>query len=188
MDFYRTFVGLPVKVGDGVLEARQELLNSLDGERISWVDPARYHVTLRFIGNTEISVVGKIGDSLLKEVEFPRKTHLQLQHLGSFGPRRNPRVIWIGFEETPLFESLKHDVDRVLGACGIAEAGQSFRAHLTLGRVRSLKDPGGFYRTIERMKERFEDRILFDRLVYYRSEPGAGGPVYIPLKQIGFRN
>jgi len=186
MEFYRTFIGLPVKVGDRLLEARQELIKALTGERISWVDPARYHVTLRFIGDTKISVVGEIGDSLLKEVGFPRKRYLQLENLGSFGPRKKPRVIWIGFEKTPFFDFLKHDVDRALGACGIAEAEQPFRAHLTLGRVRNLKNLPGYYQTIERMKERFGDRILFDRLVYYRSEPGLRGPVYTPLKQMEF--
>lgn len=186
--FYRTFVGLPVKVGDGVLEARMELMRTLSGERISWVDPDRYHITLRFLGEIEISSVKVISKAIREGVEPPQKSTTHLTQPGSFGPRKKPRVIWIGFEPTTLFESLKGDVDRVLEACGIPFVDQPFRAHLTLGRVRSIRDLSGFYNAIAAMQDRFCEEVMLYKMIFYRSELGKGGPVYTPLYQMEFRD
>jgi len=186
--YFRTFIGLPVKVNDRFLEARQDLLETLAGERISWVDPARFHITLRFLGDTQISLIDDVGQALREGVEVPKKTQLTVTEPGSFGPRKRPRVIWVGFEHSELFESLKSDVDQVLDHCGIPLDDQPFRAHLTLGRVRSIKDLNGFYTVVAAMKDRFFHEVLFDRLVFYRSVLGEGPPVYTPLYQMGFRD
>jgi 2'-5' RNA ligase len=94
----------------------------------------------------------------------------------------------VGIKKTGLFETLKTGVDLALSECGISPVEQPFRAHLTLGRVRSLKDIQRFYTTIESMRESFSHRVLLDRLVFYRSELGSGGPVYTPLEELVFRD
>ena len=185
--YYRTFIGLPVKVSDGILEARQELLECLTGERISWVDPERFHITLRFLGNTQVSMIRDINQALKNGIKVPKKSHIMLTHPGSFGPRKRPRVIWVGFESSTLFEMLKSDIDQALESCGIPLVDQPFRAHLTLGRLRSIKDLNGFHNAVAAMKDRFSDLVEFNRLVFYRSELGKGGPVYTPLYQVEFK-
>jgi len=173
-------------VGEGVLEARQELMATLSDERISWVIPERYHITLRFIGDTRVKDIPGIGHSLMEQVNVPRKTTISLSTAESFGPRKKPRVIWVGFEQNTLFESLRENVDRGLEVVGIPREGKSFRAHLTLGRIRGLKDLASYYDVMDRMRDRFREQVVFERLVFYRSELGSGGPVYTPLYQLDF--
>ncbi len=188
MEIYRTFVAVPVKVGGTFLKARDKLIASLDGERISWVDRSRFHVTLRFIGETEAAAVKAIGDSLKEHVKVPQVTKLRFDRVDCFGPRKKPRVVWVGFEDSGLFESLKREVDQALEACGITASDQPFRAHLTLGRVRSVKDLQRFYQVIEGVKDNFREEVFPDKLVFYRSELGTGGPRYTPLTKLGFRD
>ena len=102
--------------------------------------------------------------------------------------RVEPPFWWTGFEDSMLFESLKSDIDRALGRCGIPLVDQPFRAHLTLGRVRSIKDLNGFYDALAAMKDRFFYPVLFDRLIFYRSKLGEGPPVYTPLYQMEFKD
>lgn len=187
MEFYRTFVALPVKVSEAFLEVHGELIKSLTSERISWVDPKRYHVTLRFLGDIKVSDIGNICLGLKEGVVVPDKSFLQLSQIGSFGPRKKPRVVWVGFENTVIFEDLKVGVDGALQKCGIPLSVQPFRAHLTLGRVRSLKDLIGFYKVLADMKDKFNELVLIDKLVFYRSNLGSGGPVYTPLYQKPFQ-
>ena len=184
--YYRTFIGLPVSVERSVLNARAELMQLLGGERISWVDPKRYHITLRFLGDTPLPEVGEIGRALHEGLDLPGKWNVPMSGAGSFGPRKYPRVIWVGFEDSTMFDYLKGEVDRVLQTCGIPPAEEPFRPHLTLGRIRDMKDLEGYYGSIGKMQDKFNQCVQFDSLVFYRSEMGKGEPVYTSLLELEF--
>ena len=94
--------------------------------------------------------------------------------------------MWVGFGNEGIFHQLKDSVDRALEECGISRQDQPFRAHLTLGRIRSVKDTQRLNGVIEEFTDRFREEVLIDRLVFYRSELGSGGPVYTPLKVLEF--
>ena len=183
---FRTFIGLPLRVEPRFLQARRELISALDGDRISWTNPDQYHVTLRFIGDTEISSIERIGRELHAGVTAAPRIHLGINGLDSFGPRKRPRVIWAGFEECTFFESLKSEVDHVLERCSIPSTEQPFRAHLTLGRIRRLQDLQRYYLTIEAMEKAFNSTVLFESLVFFRSILGPRGPEYQVLDEIRF--
>jgi 2'-5' RNA ligase len=184
---FRTFIGLPLRVESGFLQARRELIMALDGDRISWTNPDQYHVTLRFIGDTDSSSIHDIGSMLHKHITVPGQINLETVKLGSFGPLKGPRVIWVGFEETDFFDSLKSEVDHVLEVCGIPAKEHPFRAHLTLGRVRSLRKLHAYYNALEEMGQKFSTVVHFRKLVFYRSVLGPGGPEYRVLDEIIFR-
>ena len=160
----------------------------LGSERISWVDPSRYHITLRFIGKTRIGSIDQIGQALGERIVLPHKTEISINQLGSFGPRDRPRVIWIGFRRNGFFQELREGVDQALEENGIRLEETPFRAHLTLGRIRSLKDRERFHSIIDSMKAEFCGSVLFEKLVFYRSELREEGPRYTPLFQWEFRD
>lgn len=184
--YYRTFVGVPVKPGAGLLALRSELVASLSEERISWVRPELYHVTLRFIGDTSTSAVEDIRKTLKNNLSLPKAVEIDLKGIGSFGPRKRPRVIWLGFKEVELFKNLKGQVDRALENCGIQQDEHPYNPHLTLGRVRSLKDPEAYYGCLGRLADRELEPVLIDSVVYYRSLLGPEGPVYSSLDKHNF--
>ena len=183
--YYRTFIGLPVKVDQAFLDARKTLMSRLSAERISWTRPEQYHVTMRFLGDTEPDSVGRISMAL-RAMALPQACSLELSGLASFGPRKRPRVIWSGFEERTFFGSLREDLDRVLVSCGLGMEEQGFQAHLTLGRIRSLKKLADFYSIIEDMDRDFTAKVLFDRMIFFRSILGPRGPEYHVLEELRF--
>jgi 2'-5' RNA ligase len=184
--YYRTFIGIPVTVGSEIYTLRRQLMEALSEERISWVNTLNYHVTLRFLGDTDVALIPQIKEELQKMIKLPLKSNLQLKGPGSFGPRKKPRVIWLGFDQDEPFHSLRSGTDRALEKCGWHLSDKPFRAHLTLGRIRSLKDPARYYEIIEQMKGTFTGRAELDRMVFYRSELGESGPTYTALKQMKF--
>jgi len=186
MEIYRTFVGVPLKVGDSFLQDRKVLMEKLREDRISWVDPERFHVTLRFIGDTESELAKEIGEALDAGLPLPSSTNLGFSGPGIFGPRKKPRVIWVGFENGELFGDLHWGVNRVLEKSGFPGPDQPFRPHLTLGRIRSIPDPRRLHAVVGEMERSFRGEVIADRLVYYRSILGNGGPVYQPLKTMIF--
>jgi RNA 2',3'-cyclic 3'-phosphodiesterase len=185
--YLRTFIGLPVHPGKEMLEARRELMTALEGERISWTDPARYHVTLRFIGDTEESMVRGIGKALHSGLNIDQQVIMEFTGLASFGPRKKPRVIWVGFEHSEFFLLLKSEVDRILEPFGFMAEKPPFTAHLTLGRVRRLQNLDHYYKTVEEMNPKFKGAVRFEKLVFFRSVLGPGGPSYHVLDEIIFR-
>jgi 2'-5' RNA ligase len=186
--YYRTFIGLPLRVEPSLLEARKRLIGALSRERISWTDPDQYHITLRFLGDTMISAIEEIGNVLHARVGAHLQENLEIRRLGSFGPRKAPRVIWLGFRKCRFIDTLKQEVDQALEKCGLPPAEQKFNAHLTLGRVRHLQNLPEYYRTLDRMDRQFTGTVLSDRLVFFRSILGAKGPEYRALDEIPFRN
>jgi 2'-5' RNA ligase len=185
--YFRTFIGLPLRLDQEMLHARSELLSAFEGERISWVDPVRFHVTIRFLGETKVSSVKEIGRALCSGVTLPEPNRLEMTGLSSFGPKKRPRVVWVGFEQTDFFELLKSEVDQILYGCGFPIEEQPFRAHMTLGRVRNLRNLTRFYDIIDEMSGHFRNPVLFEKLVFYRSLIGRGGPEYHVLDEISFR-
>jgi 2'-5' RNA ligase len=185
--YFRTFIAIPLIPGRRFLEHREALMNSFSGARISWVDPGNYHITLRFLGDTKQSAIPGIIDALNNGMIIPETGKLNLSVLGSFGPRKKPRVIWIGFEDDGFIASLKGEVDRVLASCDLPLPDQIFRAHLTLGRVRSVKDLKAFYTNIDLFKDKFSEELTVNKLVYFRSELGKNGAKYTPLKEWSFK-
>jgi 2'-5' RNA ligase len=186
MKSLRTFIALPIKVGNPFLLAREEMMEALSEERITWVDPLNYHVTIRFLGATSPELVIKIRQSIREGLEVAGKTIVNLGALGSFGRPNSPRVIWVGFEDSSLFVELYGQVEARLKACGIKPADLPFRPHLTLGRIRGLKDISQYNQVSESLKDRFSGKVGIDRMVFYRSELGSGGPVYTPLEEVLF--
>lgn len=184
--YYRTFIGLPLRVDPYFLRARDSLKEALEEERISWTLPEQYHVTLRFIGDTDLSAISRIGSALRTGIPDRRQIHLELRGLHSFGPRKSPRVLWVGFENSGFLNVLRQEVDRVLASCGIPLEEQAFRAHLTLGRVRGLKDLRKYYDTVDARQHQFQGSVLCDRLVFFRSILGAGAPEYQVLQELLF--
>lgn len=186
MPYYRTFVGIPVRPGPGLLGLRNELMDLFSAERISWVRPDQFHVTLRFIGDVPKSVVKDLGEALRKKVHLPGARDLQLEGVGSFGPRKRPRVVWVGFKESGFFDPLKREVDLALEDCGIPADDHPFNPHLTLGRVRSLKEMHAYHKVIRDLSPRLQEPVRIDRLVFYRSELGPQGARYSILAEYMF--
>ena len=182
--FYRTFIALPLKAGEDILQVREELMHALRGERISWVDPDKYHVTIRFLGETEIQEVERIRGLFQEEWLELKAASIGVSGFRSFGPYKHPRVIFAAFEQEEWFRELKEAVDLSLADLGWPREERKFTAHLTLARIRSMKDSSSFHAFMNGFRDRSCSELDFDRVVYYRSILGENGPEYRKLSEI----
>ena len=110
---------------------------SIPERSVRWVRREAFHLTLRFLGEVEEDRVPAIIESL-GELEGSGRIELSLDRVGWFGGRR-PRVIWVGVapdEGLDRLSALRVELDDALVAAGIGLERESFRPHLTLGRVR----------------------------------------------------
>ena len=96
----------------------------LNGAR--WIDPADYHITLRFLGDVDRRMANDV-DSFLGDLQsYPFE--VTLDGLGSFGGDK-PRAVFARVQPGPKLTELQSDLERLLRRLGLPP-------HVTLARLR----------------------------------------------------
>lgn len=107
--------------------------SSLPGARA--VPTEQLHLTLKFIGDVENSMLSDINEALSTVLHAPFQ--MCLKKVGHFPPRGMPRVLWIGVEPTLEVTHLRNKVERALFQIGIPRENRKFSPHVTLARLKN---------------------------------------------------
>ncbi|WP_376796373.1 RNA 2',3'-cyclic phosphodiesterase [Thermogemmatispora sp.] len=138
----RTFLGRAITRGAYLLPAAR------------WVEPASLHVTLAFLGELnaeQLAQAIEAGEAAARQV--PPFSY-RLTGLGTFGPTRAPRVIWMGLEDVSgHLLALQQALMRELQARGFLPEERPFSPHLTLARLK---------RSLSREEQQALQRLLYE--------------------------
>ena len=176
---WRLFVAVPLPrpVLDDLARRTAALRQRREAAR--WQSPETWHLTLRFLGDTDPSEVPRIVDAMRATATRCPAFDVELGRPGSFGGAGRGRILWIGVsrgaaELERCAALLADDLADPAGGAGSGPAGreQRFRAHLTLARE---AEPGLPDRLAEALRPGQPLRWRADRLVLYRSFLGPGG-------------
>ncbi len=171
---------LPRPILSQIGEIQQRLRRSRAD--VHWVKVEQIHLTVKFLGNIEEERAAGIS-SIMEEVATKRCAFtLSVKGLGAFPSIRNPRVIWLGlhgWEET--LAPLQKEIEEKLAVMGFEPEGRPYQPHLTLGRVKSLKEKAELVDCMERDKDVDLGSFLVDRIILFKSDLRPTGPIYTPL-------
>lgn len=167
----RTFISikLPLKILMEIKEIQDSLPEFL-GKK---TELKNVHLTLKFLGETSSEKVGEIKDRLSNINFF--KFEAELKEVGFFdNPKRG--IVWISLSNC---EKLQKEIDKCLEDLFPKE--KRFMAHITIARVKSLKDRKLFLEKIESMKFK---KLFFivDKFYFVESKLKKEGPEYFILK------
>lgn len=98
-----------------------------------WVRPENMHITLKFLGETDSSMLNAV-QSALASIRSDTPITLDFRGLGFFPNEKRPRVFWIGMEPSPNLKTLAADIDQSLHKFGFPLEDRPFTPHLTLAR------------------------------------------------------
>ncbi|MBI2109565.1 RNA 2',3'-cyclic phosphodiesterase [Candidatus Woesearchaeota archaeon] len=134
-----------------------EILNELKQEfNIEGVKLANgIHITYKFLGDLNEKETVWIKERLM-EVNF-KPFKVRLSKLGAFPSLNRINVIWVGLEPEIKVKELQNKIDNVLEER--YPRNETFKAHLTLGRVKFVKDKDVLINkigTVKVPKEEFE--------------------------------
>jgi 2'-5' RNA ligase len=175
----RAFFGLPVPQAqveefDGYLVACAAM-----APEFRWTPPKNLHLTVRFVGSVERSVVEGIADGLGER--HLSGFELELGELGSFKRGRQVRVVWLQLRAGAQAASeLAAQVEEECARAGLVPEARPFQPHLTLARARARD--GATLPAIPSPPQLQPWRA--DELILYSSHLGRGGAVYEPLRRI----
>ena len=122
-----TAVDLPQEVRDHLARLCCGLPNA------RWTPPEQLHLTLTFIGEVDGAAFLEIREALA-EISGPAMT-LQLQGVGFFPPRGQPRIVWAGLEKCEPLLALQHKITTRLFQLGLEPDNRKFSPHITLARL-----------------------------------------------------
>lgn len=182
----RLFAALKIQPDDGFLDNFHELKHELRNETIKWVEDHNIHVTLKFFGETEQRMIPGICSALKIRAEATSPVNMRLTGLGIFGSSYAPKVIWVGIEPYDELSNLMKKVHSDLQVIGFEPDRQNLVPHLTLGRIKFLRDRIifnrviGAYKTISSLPFEIAEMILYESIL--RRE----GPDYIVLQKFPF--
>ena len=140
----RLFVAieLPPEVLAALGRTMQVLKTAGVGAGLRWVRPEGIHLTLKFLGETDEEDLPGVIAALHGVSRQHAPIAVTPGGLGSFGGRRNLRVIWVGLlTNSDALGQLANGIDSALEPLGFAREARAFNPHLTLARVREDAAP-----------------------------------------------
>ena len=145
----------PEDVRRAIIDATSVLREAAPSLR--WIDAARVHLTLKFLGEQPDAVVPGLAAALDDVARRHRPFAMTIGEVGAFPNFRRARVVWMGVQREPRLELLHHDVELAGERLGFALDGRAFRPHLTLARV-----PDGTAEDELRALSRASRRVRFE--------------------------
>jgi RNA 2',3'-cyclic 3'-phosphodiesterase len=176
-------INLPAAVRDAIYAHAEPLRAATTA--IRWVSPAALHVTVKFLGEQDESLVTPFRDVLESVGSTRASITARTTDVGAFPNFRRPRVVWVGMTEERALQALAGDIDYALAPLGIPRETRAFQAHLTLGRVKSDLGPAEATALAAAAKSCCGSHEVAVRTVdLMQSELGPGGPRYSVLAAV----
>lgn len=180
----RAFIA--VELNDQVKQTIREFQDRLKplGCDISWVKPENAHLTLKFLGDVKIKMIPSITETL---GDLSRNLHsfdTTLTQPGVFPDLRHPRVVWIGLDDgNGNLARMAESLETALGNIGFRKEKRDFQAHITVGRIRTLKNVTQLCSAIKGFAVPSGIEQSVGEVVLFKSTLTSQGSIYEILKK-----
>ena len=181
---------LAVEVPGDVRSALRKVTKRLRNApaKVSWVKPENLHLTLRFLGEVEPSLLDDFCEGLAPRLASIEAFGLRVRNVGAFPKLSRPSVIWAGVDDpTGRLIEAQAIAEEAAQRLGLEEDGRGFTPHITLGRVRAARPSQELIDSIRCEKE-FEGGEFMARAVsLFSSDLTAQGANHHRLLELPFK-
>jgi 2'-5' RNA ligase len=177
----RVFIAVNVDPGSKLLKFYSSIKDLLQEENIKLVDPGNIHLTLAFIGDTEEKRIKLLGNMLGDICSAFMQFNFVLAGTGIFKNYRDPRVIWLGIRSVEKLSAINSLITEGLKTNGFRTEDRPFSPHLTLGRIKLIRDTENLKSILERYRDIEFQKIDVEEVILYESILMQTGPLYKPL-------
>ncbi|MHA1793652.1 MAG: RNA 2',3'-cyclic phosphodiesterase [Promethearchaeota archaeon] len=183
-DIIRAFIAFDID-DDEVLSRIEEIqgeFRKIDG-KIKFVEKQNIHITLKFLGDIKMSTAEKIHEILQGIKSLPEAGfEVKVEDVGVFNKKR-PRVLWckIKDKENHIINIQKEIDVSLKEKLDIPREKRPFKGHVTIGRIRYLKNLPGFDALLEKYKNIQIGTITLSKISFKKSTLTPKGPIYTEL-------
>ncbi len=179
----RLFIAIPLPDTNPLHKLLDQLRHQLAPEKINWVKMQNLHLTLKFFGPVRTTLIPQIISTTQDCISQHKSFTLDFDKTGIFGSRYDPKVLWLGTKTPPdellsLTENLLNQLDNI----GFKRDRQNFVPHLTLGRIKQLKQKPYFQQVVQRIPQQSYLKTTIKEVRLYESILHKSGPEYFVVE------
>ena len=127
---------IAIELPTDVKEHLEQLQKKIDGHFAQLTLAKEIHLTLKFLAEVNEQKISEINQKL-KKIDFGAFT-ASLGRTGVFPDEHYVKVVWVGAEPENSINFLQQKIEKSLS--GLFEPDTKFTPHLTLARVKFVKD------------------------------------------------
>ena len=168
----------------GEISGLQEKLKREISGRISWTKPQGQHLTLKFFGDISTEDVKNICTAVQKRIVSGQSLNLKIEKIGVFPDARRPRIIWCGVtRDVEKLITLQKKLDDDFAAIDFPAEDRSFKAHLTLGRIKDSRGLTGINEALTKYSTFAAGEFNCTELILFQSRLTPQGAIYTKLAE-----
>jgi len=180
-------VSLPEEIKEKIGDVLRDLtgIARLAEADVKWVKLEQIHFTVKFLGDCAEDQIPLITRALESAIQGLSRFMVSLGGLGYFPEKGLLRIIWLGLLEGEA--SLKELANRVEASCeplGFPKEDRIFNAHLTLGRVKSIRNVDKIRSLLDRQSKASVGAFTINSIALIRSVLSPAGPTYTLLQTL----
>ncbi len=166
-------------------EAKEFIYNLLHGidpqGKIRWESLGKLHITLKFLGQTNLDKTEEIKSLLEKFVVGKEPLSLELNRFGFFKRNKIPKVLWAGFSENETLKKYFSELENGFSEIGFEPENREFHPHVTLKRLKGNEDKIIVEKFLTLRFEPFA--FTADTITLFKSELKPSGSIYKALNK-----
>ena len=183
----RAFIA--IELSDQIKETIRNFQDQLKplGCDVSWVKPENVHLTLKFLGDVKTKMLPPVMETLANSCRDLRFFDTTLTQPGVFPDLRHPRVVWIGLDDdSGTLTRLAESLETAFGNIGFKKERRNFQAHITIGRIRTLKNIEQLCEAIKKLSVPPGVKQSVGQIILFKSILTPQGSIYEPLSRTRF--
>ncbi len=179
---FRAFIAVDLPTIPSVASLLEDLKKASEGLKV--VSPEHFHLTLKFLGDTEEGLVPDIVKTMIESCAGTSPVTLRIQGAGAFPSLSRMSVLWLSIEGAQPLARIAKSLEEKLEVLGFAPEKRPWAAHLTLARVKGGR---GLDRARSILEARREDSFgehRIDEIRLKKSVLTPQGPVYSTVEAV----
>ncbi|MGD8779316.1 MAG: RNA 2',3'-cyclic phosphodiesterase [Ignavibacteria bacterium] len=169
---------IPEDIIDDIIEIRNNIYG-IDSS-VKWESKEKLHITLKFLGDTEIELVESIEEKLGDILARVDSIDAEIKRFGMFKRNGIPSILMLGlFTDKKLFY-LFDRIDEELSGLGFKRENRRFKPHITLLRIKGKENFEKLYSFLDYNFDKTNFRI--NKISLMESELKPSGSTYKTIK------
>jgi len=183
------FIGIQVKpvLAEQLAEWQKHFMQYLPYKQ--WTDKEDFHITLVFLGEVDEKSIETL-QSELYSITAHTSFDLNRSGLGTFGNKRQPRVLWLGVENNSQLDDLQQQVVQICEIIGYKKEKRAYTPHITIAKKwadqKKIVTEDSWNNILSNMPS-LDEAVKVDAVNLYKVHP-ASTPKYEIVQRFPLRN